>query len=95
MTWLVSFLTSDSYTFSATARDLGVQLDQELTFAPQLHRLIVIAITNCNNCALFHILLLSMPSLLHGYVQPFILVCRLAGYLVLIASRADEKGFSG
>src|SRR6218665_2349699 len=28
-----------SYTFSATARDLGVLLDQELTFAPHLHRL--------------------------------------------------------
>ena len=28
-----------SYTFSATAHDLGVLLDQELTFAPHLHRL--------------------------------------------------------
>ena len=26
-----------SYTFSATARDFGVLLDQELTFAPHLH----------------------------------------------------------
>src|SRR6218665_3686456 len=28
-----------SYTFLATVRDLGVLLDQELTFAPNLHRL--------------------------------------------------------
>ena len=28
-----------SYTCSATARDFGVLLDQELTFAPHLHRL--------------------------------------------------------
>src|SRR6218665_44797 len=28
-----------SYTFSATARDIGILLDQELTFAPHLHRL--------------------------------------------------------
>src|SRR6218665_2423806 len=28
-----------SYTFLATARDLGVLLDQELSFAPHLHRL--------------------------------------------------------
>src|SRR6218665_3821496 len=28
-----------SYTFSAAARDLGALLDQELTFAPRLHRL--------------------------------------------------------
>src|SRR6218665_582883 len=28
-----------SYTFSAISRDLGVLLDQELTFAPHLHRL--------------------------------------------------------
>src|SRR6218665_793577 len=31
--------TFPSYTFSATARDLGVLLDQELTVAPHLHRL--------------------------------------------------------
>jgi len=28
-----------SYTFSATVRDLGVLLDQELAFAPHLHSL--------------------------------------------------------
>jgi len=28
-----------TYNFSATARDLGILLDQELTFAPHLHRL--------------------------------------------------------
>src|SRR6218665_30926 len=100
MTWPIKYPT---YTFSATARELGVLLDQELTFAPHLRRLVAIAITNCDNSVLLHVrrrpvlhLLLSMPSLFHGLTtaQPFILVCQIADCHVLIVCCDLQRALS-
>jgi len=44
-----------TYTFSSTARDLGVLLNWELTFVLHLHRLSQITITYSGNSALLHI----------------------------------------